>query len=78
LRKELDNRMVSYFNNLHRAYVYVGNFWNEKPAHIHKDIKDARLAHVPLDALIGEPDSTIMFNFRERAKGEHSDALMTG
>ncbi len=31
LKKELDNRMVSYFNTTHKVFIYVGNYWFEKP-----------------------------------------------
>ena len=39
IRKELDNRMVSYYSIPHKVFIYVGNYWADKPRVApHKDI----------------------------------------
>lgn len=78
MKKELDNRMVSYYNFKQKCFVYVGNYWIEKPHHTHRDISDAKLSVANLVEMVNEETKTIELKFRERAKGEHSDALMTG
>lgn len=75
--------MVSYFNCNLKAFVAIGNFWIEKPNNFHKDINEAKNAVIKLEDLIfraddGAPEDVIQFKFRERAKGEHSDALING
>jgi len=76
--------MISYFNNGYRAYVMIGNFWNEKPMSIHKDIAEAKHHLVKVKDIITKSgmenlaEDAIIFKFRERAKGEHSDALING
>lgn len=47
-KKEIDNRLVSYFEHPSGMFIYVGNYWSEKPLNVRKDIPDARLAKVPL------------------------------
>ena len=76
--------MVSYFSNSFKSYVMVGNFWNERPQNIHKDIAEAKNHVAKVKDLItrgemeGLDEDSILFKFRERAKGEHSDALING
>ena len=47
-----------------------------------KDIPDAKALNLKMKELIGEEENSkekvILLRFREKAKGEHSDALMTG
>ena len=76
----LENRMVSYKNRGMNAWVYIGNFWHEKPAKTH-DIREACAIQVPLEDLKTQDDQgtdCIQLKFRERAKGEYSDALING
>ena len=57
-RRELfDNRMVSYFNKTHQAFINIGNFWIERPPHAHKDIPDAKLALVKTSDIVNEGDT---------------------
>jgi hypothetical protein len=82
LRRDLDNRMVSYFNTTHNVFIYVGNYWMERPVNAHKDIQEAknhvvRVKQLILPSAMGNED-VIQLKFRERAKGEHSDALING
>ena len=58
----------------------VGNFWIERPRESHKDIPDARNAVLRVkDMIINENGADfVSMKFRERAKGEHSDALING
>ena len=74
VRRELDNRMCSYYNKTMQTFIYVGNFWLERPAHLH-DIPDARNHMLHLKDVNLEE---LQFKFRDRAKGEHSDALING
>eukprot|EP00347_Sterkiella_histriomuscorum_P008517 403344799 len=82
-KQELDNRMVSYYNENIQAFVYVGNYWVERPHNSHQDIQEAKNAMIRMKDLIqldggsGNGD-IITLKFRERAKGEHSDALING
>ena len=55
----------------------MGNYWNERPEKAHKDINEAKGKVVKLKNLVSE-DGTVQLKFRERAKGEHSDALING
>ena len=80
-RERLDNRMVSYKNDTYKAFIYVGNLWLQRPEKAHPDIKDASRAGVHKVDLLCKDEAgndTIVFKFRERAKGEHSDALING
>ncbi len=77
--------MVSYKNNSFNAYVYIGNFWVDRPKNSHADIRDASKQFVNKDELLvpdedakAPGDQAIYLKFRERAKGEHSDALING
>ncbi len=58
----------------------IGNFWLEKPNNFHKDINEAKNQVIKLEDLILQVDgeNIIQLKFRERAKGEHSDALING
>ena len=82
MRKELDNRIISYFNYLHKVFINIGIYWIDKPKNQPKDIPDAKQIVVKMKELIGEEENSkekvIVLRFREKAKGEHSDALMTG
>ena len=42
LKRELDNRMVSYFHHASKVFIYIGNFWIERPPNTHKDVQDAK------------------------------------
>lgn len=80
-RELLDNKMLSYKNKTFNAYVYVGNFWIQRPANAHADLKDASKALVQKSDLISKDDQgndCIQLKFRERGKGEYSDALING
>ena len=73
--------MVSYKNDSYKAFIYVGNFWFQRPEKAHPDIKDAGRSGVYKGDLLSKDDQgndVIVFKFRERAKGEHSDALING
>lgn len=80
LKKELDNRILSYYNHAQQAFINIGIYWSEKPRNTPKDIPDAKTAIINLKELVDPNDKerTIQLKFREKAKGEHSDALMTG
>ena len=74
--------MVSYKNKSMEVFVYIGNFWqNGRPDDAHKDIKDASVARIAVSDLVwqrGDTENVIELKFRERAKGEYSDALING
>jgi len=73
--------MVSYRNDTFNAFIYVGNYWAQRPDKVHPDIKEAGKAGVHKVDLISKDEAgndVIVFKFRERAKGEHSDALING
>ena len=73
--------MVSYKNKTFGAFVYVGNFWSQRPREVHQEVKDAGLAAVSLADLLTKDEAgadVVVLKFRERAKGEHSDALING
>jgi hypothetical protein len=53
LKKELENRMVSFLSNSMKSCIYVGNFWIERPALIHKDISDAKLYQAKVQDILG-------------------------
>ena len=76
----LENRLVSYKNRGMNAWVYIGNFWQEKPPKMH-DIREACAIQIPLEDLKTQDEQgadCIQLKFRERAKGEYSDALING
>ena len=76
----LENRMVSYKNRGMNAWVYIGNFWQEKPPKTH-DVREASAIQIPVEDLKTQDDQgteCIQLKFRERAKGEYSDALING
>ena len=52
MKKNLDNRMVSYKNKTFDAFVYIGNFWLKNSDKAHKDIKDASAVRVALSDLV--------------------------
>lgn len=75
-RDYFDNRIVSYWSKLNQAFVNIGNYWLERPNHAHKDIPDAKYTMLKMNDII--QDDIIQIKLRERAKGEHSDALING
>ena len=74
--------MVSYKNaQMGGAFVYVGNYWIQKPGNIHPDMRDASKIAVSKNEIISKDETgtdVIVFKFRERARGEYSDALING
>ena len=81
MKEKLENRMVSYKNKSMEVFVYIGNFWQKRPENAHKDIKDASTARIAVSEIVwqrGENENVIELKFRERAKGEYSDALING
>ena len=73
--------MVAYKQKAMNAYVYIGNFWVEQPKKVNGDIRDASTLTLPLEELKSLDESgneCIQLKFRERAKGEYSDALING
>ena len=81
MKELLENRMVSYKNKSMDVFVYIGNFWQKRPDNAHKDIKDASTARITVADLVwqrGDTENVIELKFRERAKGEYSDALING
>ncbi|CDW90039.1 p21-activated protein kinase-interacting protein 1-like [Stylonychia lemnae] len=81
-KRELDNRMVSYFSDLYKCFIYIGNYWVDRPQTAHKDIQEAKNITLKVKELISQvvvgAEDSIQLKFRERAKGEHSDALING
>jgi hypothetical protein len=81
LKNQIENRMVSYLNKTMKAWIYIGNFWSEKPPKSSHDIRDASTVHVSAEDLKTQDESgndCIQIKLRERAKGEYSDALING
>lgn len=56
----------------------MGNYWVERPQNSHKDIQEAKTAMIRVRDMISPEGDMITLKFRERAKGEHSDALING
>ena len=72
--------MVSYLNKTMKAWIYIGNFWLDKPPKSH-DIRDASTVQISAEDLKTQDDQgteCIQLKLRERAKGEYSDALING
>ncbi len=72
--------MVSYKNRNMNVFVYIGNYWIERPPKTH-DVRDATQVSIPIEDIKNTDDNgneCIILKFRERAKGEYSDALING
>ena len=73
--------MLSYKNKTFNAFVYLGNFWVQRPPNTPADLKDASKVLVQKADLINKDETgtdCIFLKFRERGKGEYSDALING